>query len=278
MIEIKDCLPQHAMSHFVSLRNIRLEVETKTYQLKLIESRQNAAAHGVLKSGFQQAAEWQLKEKMFEELALGYVEDVLETCKLYDITVTHPFCERLLQAVNDLLVAQYKNALQAHAQGISDVRIPLSVRSRMGNLPRFPGVLNRVRVILEKARVEDEKARRAMMRNSAGNTYSQTINQYGGVMNASQTGNVYVQQLTAEQLNTLRPELAAVRAALKAQGSLDADENVGVLAKAEKAAGEGDEDKMLGILKQIPAKVWDIGKGVLSGTLLAYLKAHGIIP
>jgi hypothetical protein len=35
---------------------------------------------------------------------------------------------------------------------------------------------------------------------------------------------------------------------------------------------------MLGILRQIPAKAWDIGKSVISGALLAYLKAHGIIP
>jgi hypothetical protein len=279
MIEIKDCLPQHAVPHFINLRNVRLERERKLYQQKLGESRAQAAARGVINSGFQQLAEWQLKDTMHEAIATGYVEDFFETCELYDIPLTRPLCERLLQAVGDLLTAQYKSALQAEAQGVSDVRIPLSIRSQMGNSPHFP-VMSRIRVMVETARVKNERARVAMTKDKTSETYNMNITQHGGVLNASQTGNVYVQQLTAEQLIAMQPELAALGAALKAQNTLDAnaDENVGLLASAEKAARAGDEGKMLSILKQVPAKVWDVGKGVISGALVAYLKAHGLIP
>ncbi len=97
-------------------------------------------------------------------------------------------------------------------------------------------------------------------------------------MNATQSGDVNVQHLTTEQLNTLQSDLAEVRAAFRNQGTHEADESVGLVAAAEKAAKEGDESKMLAFLKQIPAKAWDIGKDVISAALLAYLKTHGVIP
>ncbi len=52
--------------------------------------------------------------------------------------------------------------------------------------------------------------------------------------------------------------------------------HVGLLARAEKAAGEKDEDKMLGCLKEIPSKAWEIGKAVVPQVLLHYLKLHGM--
>ena len=42
--EIKDCLPQNAVAHFITLRNIKDESETQKYQQRLADSRRNAAA------------------------------------------------------------------------------------------------------------------------------------------------------------------------------------------------------------------------------------------
>ena len=109
------------------------------------------------------------------------------------------------------------------------------------------------------------------------NNYTQNIIQHGGVMNASLTGNVSAQTLTVAALENLRPALADMRAFFKKQGeSVDADEYVGLLASAEKAAGEKDEGRMLGCLKQIPSKAWEIGKTVIPEVLLHYLKLHGM--
>jgi hypothetical protein len=130
------------------------------------------------------------------------------------------------------------------------------------------------------ARIEELQHREGMMLKHSGspNIYNQNITQHGGVMNASQTGNVSAQQLTIEKLNHLRPALAEVRSAFKKQDdSIDADECVGLLASAEKAAKEANENKMLGFLKQIPERTWEIGKVVIPQVLLSYLKAHGMI-
>jgi hypothetical protein len=134
-------------------------------------------------------------------------------------------------------------------------------------------------VIIEAARLDDIKKRIAMAKEKEGygDTYTQNITQHSGVMNVSQTGNVSAQQLTVGELDDLRPALAEMRAFFKKQeGSVDADEYVGLLASAEKAAGEEDESKMLGYLRQIPNRAWEIGKVVVPQVLLHYLKLRGL--
>ena len=211
--------------------------------------------------------------------ATGYVEAALEACNLYDVALSQDLCNCILQAIHDLLLIQHKHAIQAILMRVSSMDAPSTLRSHFENQPAAFPVLNRIRAMVEKARVEDEKARKAMTKeNNSGNTYHQTIHQYGGVMNASQTGNVNVQHLEIAQLNALQADLAAVRAAFRSHGSLEADETVGLLAGAEKAAKEGNEGTMLALLKQIPAKGWDVAKDVLSTATIAYLKAHGLIP
>ncbi len=161
MSEIKDCLPQRAVPHFVALSSMRIDSEARSYQQKLAESRAQAAAHGRAKSGGQELREWELKQNQSNAIATGLVEDFIATCKLYEIPITSSLCGRLLQAVQDMLHAHYRNALNAHAHGVpSAPKIPLSVRTQM-SVPRFP-ILNSIRVMVEKARVEDEKSRLAM--------------------------------------------------------------------------------------------------------------------
>lgn len=128
------------------------------------------------------------------------------------------------------------------------------------------------------ARLRQLEHRERILTLSPPTVYNQINTQHGsGIMNVSQAGNVSVQQLTAGELDELRQALADVRSAFKQQDSIDADEYVGSLASAEKAARAGDEHKMLGFLKQIPERAWDISKVVIPQVLLAYLKAHGYI-
>jgi hypothetical protein len=277
MTEIKDCLPEAARKHFINLRNIRLEAETGRYRTRLSELRTQLAAKGQGRSGWQEMEEWKYKEELSDALATGYVQDAIETCDLYEIVLTEPLCHCLLKATEEMLNAQYHHALQAQAQGTSDVKIPLSVRQQ-GNM-RARKVMTRIRVIVEEARVERLKKKATMekQKEKQGDTYTQNIIQHGGVMNASQTGNVSTQQLTVGELENLRPALAEMRAFFKKQTeSVEADEFVGLLASAEKAAAEKDEHKMLGYLKQIPSKAWEIGKVVAPQVLLHYLKQRGL--
>jgi hypothetical protein len=136
MIEIKDCLPhEHAKKHFIDLRNIRLESERKKLGEHLGQLRTQLAAQGIRRSGPQELQAWQFKEEMFDALAMGYIRDACDTCKLYGIPLNRALCDHLLTAAGDLRVAQYKSVLQAQAQGIADVKIPLHVRAeRAGNL------------------------------------------------------------------------------------------------------------------------------------------------
>jgi hypothetical protein len=277
MTEIMNCLPEGARKHFIDLRNIRLEAETARYRARLTELRAQIAAKNQGRSGWQEMEEWKYKEELSDSLATGYVQDAFETCRLYDIAITQPICNCLVKAVEDLLEIQYRNALQAQGQGLSDVRIPVSVRQQ-GNL-RSRKIMSQIRVTIESSRVEDVKKRTAMAKEKEryGDTYTQNITQHSGVMNASQTGNVSAQQLTVGELDALRPALAEMRAFFKKhEESVDADEYVGLLASAEKAAGEKDESKMLGYLKQIPSKAWEVGKVVVPQVLLHYLKLRGI--
>jgi hypothetical protein len=276
MIEIKDCLPLDARKHFINLRNIRLEAETAGYQERLRKLRAQIAARNQLRSGAQEMEEWKYKEELLDSLAIGYVQDAFATCELYDIPLTQSICDCLVTATEAFLDAQYENAVRAQVQGQAGVKIPVSVRQQ-GNLGSKK-IMTRIRVMVETERIEDEKKRIAMAKEKEkyGDTYTQNITQHGGVMNASQTGNVSTQQLTVRELENLRPALEAMRAFFMKQESVDADEYVGLLASAEKAAGEKDEGKMQGFLKQIPSKAWEIGKVVIPQVLLQYLKLHGM--
>jgi hypothetical protein len=126
MTEIKDCLPEGARRHFINLRNIRLGAETARYRERLTELRAQLAAKGQGRSGWQEMEEWKYKEELSDEFATGYIQDAIETCDLYEIPLTEPLCECLAKATEELLNTQYQHALQAQAQGVSDVKIPFS--------------------------------------------------------------------------------------------------------------------------------------------------------
>jgi hypothetical protein len=222
--------------------------------------------------------EWKYREELSNSLAVGYIQDACETCRLYDAPLTVSMCDCFVKASEELLLAQYRNAMQMHAQGFPGApRIPLSIRQQ-GTLG-VNKVMPQIQVLVEQARLEDERKRIEMTekREKYGNTYTQNITQHGGVMNASQTGDVSAQQLTVGDFDNLRRALVAMRVFFKGQDeSVDSDEVIGLLASAEKAASAKDESGMLDSLKRVPAKAWEIGRIVIPQVLLHYLQARGL--
>lgn len=270
-----NCLPEGARGHFIDLRNRRLVVEMARYRSRVSEFRAHIATNGHGHSVSHEVEEWGYREELFDSLARGYAQDVLATCRLYNVPLTRPFCDCLVKAIEELLAIQYRNALYPHGHSKSDVKIPLSVReqlARMLNGKRFE-VMPEIRVAIETARAESVREKMAIARKkeSNGNGHNPTFVQNGNVMHA-------VQQLTIAELDTLREELAGMRAFFKTQaGPAEAEECVRLLADAERAAGELEEEKMFDYLRQVPHTVWETGKVVLPQALLHYLKLRGMV-
>jgi len=97
----------------------------------------------------------------------------------------------------------------------------------------------------------------------------------------SQLGDTHTNILQIGDMSGLKQELATIRAALKAQPeSLEADEVLGSLASAERAAQSNDEHGVKHALSTITKGGWEIVKKVAptvgSQVLLHYLKLHGM--
>src|SRR5262249_17787524 len=145
MGEIKNCLPENARKHFINLLNLRLEAETASYRKRLSELRLQVAARNQGRTGWQAIQEWNFGQALSDSLAIGYLEDAVETCRLYDIPLTTSICNCLLKAVENQLDVHYRHALQAHGHGLKDLRVPASV-VQQGNSRK---VMPRIRVMLE---------------------------------------------------------------------------------------------------------------------------------
>jgi hypothetical protein len=150
MTEIKDCLPESARKHFIDRRNVRSETDTEGYLSRLRELRSQMAARGQIRSGLDQVQEWKIKQEHLERLATGYVEAALETCRLYDIPLTESMCSCFLSATREFLDIQYRY-LQEQMQGAGQ-------QSNMETIK----IMNRIKVAVETARVQDAKERNAM--------------------------------------------------------------------------------------------------------------------
>lgn len=274
MPEFMKCLPEGAREHFIDLRNRRLVVEVARYRARVSEFRAHIATNGHGHSGSHEVEAWSYREELFNSLARGYAQDVLGTCRLYNVPLTRPFCDCLVKAIEGLLAIQYRNALYPQGHSKADVKIPLPMReqlARMLNGKRFE-VMPEIRVAIETARVESvrEKMAIAKKKESQGNGHNLTFAHNGNGMHA-------VQQLTIAELDNLREELAGMRAFFKTQAGLEkADVYDWLLADAEMAASELDEEKMFGCLRQVPHTAWDTGKMVLPQALLHYLKVRGM--
>ncbi len=118
---------------------------------------------------------------------------------------------------------------------------------------------------------------------ASGNTtnYIQHVTQSGPGSSVSQLGDTHTNILQIGDMRALEQELAAIRAALKAQpDSLEADVVLGSLASAERAAQSNDGHGVKHALSMITKGGWEIVEKVApavgSQVLLHYLKLHGL--
>jgi hypothetical protein len=159
MTELQNCLPNHTRPFFIRLRTSKWEESSRSYKLKLLASRSEAAAKNVLKSGFQIKAEWDLAVAQMGDRAYGYFEAALETCTLYDIKLTKALCDCISAAVKDFLLIQQKNAIRNAAHSLPGAApIPISVRQQLSDRPQSLPRFNEILIALERARAESEKA------------------------------------------------------------------------------------------------------------------------
>ena len=154
MSEIQHCLPENARVFFLRLRNLKQEGARKTYNETLRKLRGEAAARGVLRSGHQELAEWELSQQFLGDLAYGLFESAVETCTLYKITIDRTLSTCIENSISEFLTVQRRHALQnAGANNPGAIKIPLSVRQSLQdgrNLPR----MNEIQIELERASVE----------------------------------------------------------------------------------------------------------------------------
>lgn len=281
MHEIKDCLPDgEARKHFLNLRNRSLQSSTEAYQRDLTLLRATFAQRGTLGSGQQFAQELKLTEEQIDRRAKAYLDDALDTIQLYRIPLTQPLCDCLEQAMRHMLAASYVNAAATLGRAISQQRSPERWHVSLANgmhQRRFKAMSDiSIRLTESRLAYERQEEQRVSESDAKGHTYIQynTVHQ-GGTINASQTGDVHAE--TVNDFDAIAIDLAQVRMELKKrEPSLETDEHIGYLAAAEKAAKEKNESKMLGYLKMIGSKGWDLIKAVAPQALVLYAKAHGI--
>jgi hypothetical protein len=164
-MSIENCLPASARQQYLRVRNQKSESARQSYQTTLFDLRAKSAATGVIRSGYQELAEWNLTEEFLGQLAQSWFEAAIETCKLYEIPLDQNLCKCIEDGVRELLVAQYQNSLTNTGSGVGGVKMPLSARHQVvGRLQgcRFP-ILNTIQIELEKERVESQRRQRDNM-------------------------------------------------------------------------------------------------------------------
>ena len=138
-MSIQNCLPQLARQQYVRVRNQKSESARESYRAKLTDLRAQSAANGVLRSGYQELAEWKLAEELFGQLAYSWFEAAIETCKLYEIPLDQNLCKCIETDVRELLIGQYQNSLNHAGSPAGAVKVPLSARNKLsGHLQRSP--------------------------------------------------------------------------------------------------------------------------------------------
>jgi hypothetical protein len=179
---------------------------------------------------------------------------------------------------------QYKMQILNQGRGGADVHMSNSAIEAVSDSLRHKtfSAMSRIKVVIEKARVEDVK-RRASVKKAAQNTVATTCNQHihGDDNTVAQTGDVTVDHYTANDFKQLAAELEALRAALNAQPStIQVDRTIRVLAEAEEASQANDEANVISSLSRISTAGWEMirtaGPQITSEMILHYLKLHDL--
>ena len=284
MDQIKDCLPTpEANKHFLHLRNRSLQSSNESHRQTLNLMRATFAHTGTLGSGRQIAQEWRLTEDKIDSLAKDYLDDALKTIDLYRIPLTQQLCDCLEQALRHMLETSYAHEKATLRGALTAQPVPEGLDVQLGSRMdqgRFKAMTDiSIRLTESRLAYERQGEQRVSESDAKGHTYNiqnNTVHQ-GGTINASQTGDVHAQTLTVNDFDAIAAYLAEVRSELrKREPTVETDEYIGYLAAAERAAKEKDESKMLGCLKQVGSKLWDLTKVVAPQALLLYAKYKGI--
>lgn len=285
MNEIADCLPEHVRPYYIGLQAGRIEAAAESYSERLTELRRTAAAEGWFNSGRRFKNEADLLRDHVDGLAIGTVGDLLGTCQLYDVPLTIELCECFIAGMEGLVRVRNQQATDKLLQDINTAGFAKHFNNWGSEILQRGGlkVMLEIRSKIEAARVTDERGRSKAMqeKNNSGITYNQHIYLHGdGTINASMTGDVIAQWAPsdAEAMRSVQAALSELRANLRSlPPSVEADEALGHVAGAEKAASQGDETRMLTGLKRVSWKpLTELGARVIPEVLLHYLKAHNL--
>jgi hypothetical protein len=167
MSDLVSILPEETRKHFINLKNVRDAHERELDAKRLDELNGIAAQKNLFHSGLYLKQRSELKTQFADALAYGYMEEALATCELYEVPLTRPFCALLEEAAKQMLTSFYRNIIQAQGTGVADFSMPVSavqaVNQQASN-KRF-SIMPKIAVMIEAARVADEKKRAEDMAN-----------------------------------------------------------------------------------------------------------------
>lgn len=152
-------LPEPARRLYIQLRSQRWEAVRAEYETTKAGLRQELGSKNMLRSGWGRAAEWELKRKFLFDMVRAEFEAILEVYQLHRVPFTVARCQRILEEAKQSLIGKFRSALTQSANGVSDVKIPISETTQSagqlqsGNFP----VLRDLAIELERRRLAWEK-------------------------------------------------------------------------------------------------------------------------
>ncbi len=169
MNDLASIFPQETRKHFINMKNVRNAYERELDAKRMDELNGTAAEKNLFHSGRYLKQRSALKTQFTDALAYGYMEEAPATCKLYDVPLTRPLCASLEEVAKQMLTSFYRNIIQAQGTGVAGFRMPASavqaVNQQASN-ERF-SIMPKIAVMIEAARVADEKKRTEETANKA---------------------------------------------------------------------------------------------------------------
>jgi hypothetical protein len=152
-------LTEPARKLYIQLRSQKWEAVRAEYETAKARLRQELASKNALRSGWARAAEWELKRKFLLDMVRAEFEAILEVYQLHRVPFTVTRCQRILEEAKQSLIGKFRSALTQSANGVSDVRIPISETTQLAGQMQssnFP-ILRDLAIDLERRRLAWEK-------------------------------------------------------------------------------------------------------------------------
>lgn len=152
-------LPEPARRLYIQLRSQKWEAVRAGYEAARATLRQELAFKNALRSGWARAAEWELKRKFLFDMVRSEFEAILEVYELHRVPFTEVRCQRILEEAKQSLLGKFRSALTQSANGVSDIRIPISETTQLAGQLQSGNfsVLRDLAIELERRRLAWEK-------------------------------------------------------------------------------------------------------------------------